>query len=68
MVHYTTEQHIQGQQLDNNYYTYDRRVFRAYEVDGSVTKYEGWELLGIVKGDDDSARGIVAQNMTTASD
>ncbi|RZI06713.1 FAD-binding protein, partial [Staphylococcus aureus] len=39
---------------------------RSYEVDVLVTKYEGWEFLCIVKGDDDSARGIVAQNMTTA--
>ena len=51
-----------GQQL---LYALDEQV-RAYEVDGLVTKYEGWEFLGIVKGDDDSARGIVAQNMTTA--
>ena len=29
---------------------------RAYEVDGLVTKYEGWEFLGIVKGDDDECK------------
>ena len=39
-----------GQQL---LYALDEQV-RAYEVDGLVTKYEGWEFLGIVKGDDDS--------------
>ena len=39
---------------------------RSYEVDGLVTKYEGWEFLGIVKDDDNMARGIVAQDMTTA--
>ncbi len=57
---------MQGQQLGQQLlYALDEQV-RAYEVDGLVTKYEGWEFLGIVKGDDDSARGIVAQNMTTA--
>ncbi|RIN49724.1 FAD-binding protein, partial [Staphylococcus simulans] len=46
-------------------YALDEQV-RSYEVDGLVTKYEGWEFLGIVKDDDNMARGIVAQNMTTA--
>ena len=47
-----------GQQL---LYALDEQV-RSYEVDGLVTKYEGWEFLGIVKDDEDAARGIVAQN------
>ena len=51
-----------GQQL---LYALDEQV-RSFEVDGLVTKYEGWEFLGIVKGEDDSARGIVAQDMTSS--
>ena len=35
----------------------------SYEVDGLVTKYEGWELLGAVMDDDGVCRGIVAQNL-----
>lgn len=50
-----------GQQL---LYALDEQV-RRYEVDGLVTKYEGWELLGIVKDDDGVCRGIVAQNLKT---
>lgn len=50
-----------GQQL---LYALDEQV-RRYEVDGLVTKYEGWELLGIVKDDDGVCRGIVAQNLQT---
>ncbi|MGK9045197.1 succinate dehydrogenase flavoprotein subunit [Mammaliicoccus vitulinus] len=49
-----------GQQL---LYALDEQV-RSYEVKGLVTKYEGWEFLGIVKDDEDAARGIVAQNLT----
>ena len=48
-----------GQQL---LYALDEQV-RKFEVDGLVTKYEGWELLGIVKDDDGVCRGIVAQNL-----
>ena len=51
-----------GQQL---LYALDEQV-RSFEVDGLVTKYEGWEFLGIVKDEEDAARGIVAQNMTTS--
>ncbi|WP_338470444.1 succinate dehydrogenase flavoprotein subunit [Niallia sp. XMNu-256] len=50
-----------GQQL---LYALDEQV-RRYEVDGLVTKYEGWEFLGIVKDDDGVCRGIVAQNLQT---
>lgn len=49
-----------GQQL---LYALDEQV-RSFEVKGLVTKYEGWEFLGIVKDEEDSARGIVAQNLT----
>ena len=40
--------------------------FVLFEVDGLVTKYEGWEFLGLVKDDENAARGIVAQNLTTS--
>lgn len=50
-----------GQQL---LYALDEQV-RKYEVDGLVTKYEGWEFLSAVIDDDGAARGVVAQNMTT---
>lgn len=49
-----------GQQL---LYALDEQV-RSYEVKGLVTKYEGWEFLGIVKDKEDAARGIIAQNLT----
>src|SRR6476469_3249833 len=48
-----------GQQL---LYALDEQV-RRYEVEGLVTKYEGWEFLGAVIDDDQTARGIVAQNL-----
>lgn len=51
-----------GQQL---LYALDEQV-RRYEVDGLVTKFEGWEFLGIVKDDDGVCRGIVAQNLVTS--
>ena len=51
-----------GQQL---LYALDEQV-RRFEVQGLVTKYEGWEFLGIVKDDEDAARGIIAQNLKTA--
>ena len=50
-----------GQQL---LYALDEQV-RRFEVDGLVTKYEGWEFLSAVIDDEGVARGIVAQNMTT---
>src|SRR5699024_12142492 len=48
-----------GQQL---LYALDEQV-RRYEVEGLVTKYEGWELLGAVIDDDGVGRGIVAQDI-----
>ncbi len=50
-----------GQQL---LYALDEQV-RRFEVDGLVTKYEGWEFLSAVIDDEGVARGVVAQNMTT---
>lgn len=50
-----------GQQL---LYALDEQV-RKFEVDGLVTKYEGWEFLSAVIDDEGVARGVVAQNMTT---
>ncbi|AOP16215.1 succinate dehydrogenase flavoprotein subunit [Bacillus licheniformis] len=50
-----------GQQL---LYALDEQV-RRFEVEGLVSKYEGWEFLGAVLDDDNSCRGIVAQNLTT---
>ncbi|GGB03806.1 succinate dehydrogenase flavoprotein subunit [Macrococcus hajekii] len=51
-----------GQQL---LYALDEQV-RRHEVDGLVTKYEGWEFLGIVKDDEGVCRGIVAQNLVSS--
>ncbi|WP_414055127.1 succinate dehydrogenase flavoprotein subunit [Macrococcus equi] len=51
-----------GQQL---LYALDEQV-RKFEVEGLVTKYEGWEFLGAVLDDEGAARGIVAQNLTTS--
>nr|WP_263313659.1 succinate dehydrogenase flavoprotein subunit [Mammaliicoccus sp. Marseille-Q6498] len=51
-----------GQQL---LYALDEQV-RSFEVKGLVTKYEGWEFLGIVKDDEDAARGIIAQDLKTS--
>ncbi|WP_088006587.1 succinate dehydrogenase flavoprotein subunit [Indiicoccus explosivorum] len=50
-----------GQQL---LYAIEEQV-RRQEVNGLVTKYEGWEFLGIVLDDEGRARGIAAQNLTT---
>ena len=50
-----------GQQL---LYALDEQV-RRYEVEGLVTKYEGWEFLGAVIDDERTGRGIVAQNLNT---
>ncbi|TDM04481.1 succinate dehydrogenase flavoprotein subunit [Macrococcus carouselicus] len=51
-----------GQQL---LYALDEQV-RRHEVDGLVTKYEGWEFLGIIKDDEGVCRGIVAQNLVNS--
>lgn len=48
-----------GQQL---LYALDEQV-RRYEVEGLVTKYEGWEFLGAIIDDEGVGRGILAQNM-----
>lgn len=48
-----------GQQL---LYALDEQV-RRYEVEGLVTKYEGWEFLGAVIDDEGVGRGLVAQNI-----
>ncbi|MFC1287833.1 succinate dehydrogenase flavoprotein subunit [Bacillus paralicheniformis] len=50
-----------GQQL---LYALDEQV-RRFEVEGLVSKYEGWEFLGAVLDDDNACWGIVAQNLTT---
>jgi succinate dehydrogenase / fumarate reductase flavoprotein subunit len=50
-----------GQQL---LYALDEQV-RRHEVAGLVSKYEGWEFLGIVLDDEGICRGITAQNLTT---
>lgn len=51
-----------GQQL---LYALDEQV-RSYEVDGLVRKFEGWEFLGAVLDDEGRARGITAQEVTSA--
>ncbi|CAM3852561.1 succinate dehydrogenase flavoprotein subunit [Mesobacillus zeae] len=48
-----------GQQL---LYALDEQV-RKYEVDGLVTKYEGWEFVSAVLDDEGICRGITAQNL-----
>ena len=50
-----------GQQL---LYALDEQV-RRYEVSGLITKYEGWEFLGLVLDEQGVGKGITAQNMTT---
>lgn len=50
-----------GQQL---LYALDEQV-RRFEVEGLVTKYEGWEFLGAILDDDGVSRGIVAQDIKT---
>lgn len=50
-----------GQQL---LYALDEQV-RRYEVEGLVTKYEGWEFLGAVIDEEGIGRGLVAQNLKT---
>ncbi|MDR7000928.1 succinate dehydrogenase flavoprotein subunit [Neobacillus niacini] len=50
-----------GQQL---LYALDEQV-RRHEVEGLVTKYEGWEFLGAILDDEGVCRGIAAQNLKT---
>ncbi|WP_337020161.1 succinate dehydrogenase flavoprotein subunit [Oceanobacillus massiliensis] len=50
-----------GQQL---LYALDEQV-RRFEVEGLVTKYEGWEFLQAVIDDSGVGKGIVAQNIKT---
>ncbi|WP_042345469.1 succinate dehydrogenase flavoprotein subunit [Bacillus massiliigorillae] len=50
-----------GQQL---LYALDEQV-RRYESLGLVTKYEGWEFLGVIVDDEGVCRGITGQNLTT---
>jgi succinate dehydrogenase / fumarate reductase flavoprotein subunit len=50
-----------GQQL---LYALDEQV-RRFEVEGLVTKYEGWEYLSAILDDDQVTRGIVAQELNT---
>lgn len=48
-----------GQQI---LYALDEQV-RRFEAAGLVQKYEGWEFLGIVRDDEGTCRGIVAQDL-----
>lgn len=48
-----------GQQL---LYALDEQV-RRYEVEGLVTKYEGWEFLRAILDEEGVGRGIVAQDI-----
>lgn len=48
-----------GQQL---LYALDEQV-RRWEVNGLVTKYEGWEFLSAIIDEDGVCRGIVAQDL-----
>src|SRR5213083_3005675 len=50
-----------GQQL---LYALDEQV-RRWEVEGRVTKYEGWEMLSLVLDDHQVCRGLVAMNLQT---
>jgi succinate dehydrogenase / fumarate reductase, flavoprotein subunit len=50
-----------GQQL---LYALDEQV-RSFEVEGLITKYEGWEFVSAVIDDDGVCRGITAQNLRT---
>lgn len=51
-----------GQQL---LYALDEQV-RRFEDEKKVTKYEGWEFLGVILDEEEVCRGIVAQNLVTA--
>lgn len=48
-----------GQQL---LYSLDEQV-RRYEVDGAVTRYEGWEFLSLILDEKGHCQGIVAQDL-----
>ena len=50
-----------GQQL---LYALDEQV-RRWEVNGLVTKYEGWEFLSAVIDEDGVCRGVVVQDLRT---
>ncbi|MCK6438772.1 MAG: succinate dehydrogenase (quinone) flavoprotein subunit [Planctomycetes bacterium] len=50
-----------GQQL---LYALDEQV-RRYEAEGKVHRYEFWDMIEIVKDDDGTCRGIIAQNLKT---
>ncbi|MFD1414043.1 succinate dehydrogenase flavoprotein subunit [Oceanobacillus jeddahense] len=50
-----------GQQL---LYALDEQV-RRYEVEGLVTKFEGWEFLEVVIDENGVGKGIVAQDVKT---
>jgi succinate dehydrogenase / fumarate reductase flavoprotein subunit len=50
-----------GQQL---LYALDEQV-RKFETGGSVTKYEGWEMLSLVLDDHQVCRGLIAMNLQT---
>ena len=50
-----------GQQL---LYALDEQV-RRFEVQGLVTKFEGWEFLGAVVDEEQICRGIMAQSLTS---
>ncbi|MBM7597774.1 succinate dehydrogenase / fumarate reductase flavoprotein subunit [Virgibacillus halotolerans] len=50
-----------GQQL---LYALDEQV-RRYEVEGLVTKYEGWEFLGAIIDENGVGKGIVGQDIKT---
>lgn len=48
-----------GQQL---LYALDEQV-RRYEVEGLVNKYEGWEFLSAILDEEQTCKGIAAQNL-----
>ncbi|GAB2570249.1 succinate dehydrogenase flavoprotein subunit [Gracilibacillus alcaliphilus] len=48
-----------GQQL---LYALDEQV-RRYEVQGLVTKYEGWEFISAIIDDDGVGRGVIGQHL-----
>ncbi|MBB6452032.1 succinate dehydrogenase / fumarate reductase flavoprotein subunit [Salirhabdus euzebyi] len=50
-----------GQQL---LYALDEQV-RRHEVNGLVTKYEGWEFLSAIVDDEGIGRGVVGQNLNS---
>ena len=50
-----------GQQL---LYALDEQV-RNFEVEGLVTKYEGWEFVSSIIDNEGICRGITAQNLRT---